>query len=112
MTHVSSAPLLLVESDKVSRAALAELLRRRHLVSEVESGAAALHHLSLGAMPCMILCVLRDGDDSGGFRIAQQADPLWSAVPTVMFSAQSQNLSDAFVDALLTLAGRHCETLQ
>ncbi len=112
MNHLSPAPVLLVESDSVSRLALGDILRRSHRVNEVETGAAAILHLGLGEMPCMILCVLRDGDDSASFRTAQQEDPQWRAVPTVMFSAGKQPMTDAFIDALLLLAGRHCETVQ
>ena len=111
MTHVDSSRLLLIESDAASRATLALILRRRHLVVEFGTSADALEHLALGEMPCLILCVLRDGDDSATFRSAQVADPEWLAVPTVMFSAHTE-LSDAFVDALFVLAGRHCVTVQ
>ena len=112
MTHTGASPLLLVESDASSRAALETILSRRHLVSAFDTGAAAMRFLALGDMPCLILCVLRDGDDSADFRAAQQNSPEWLSIPTVMFSAQNAALSSAFVDALLALAGRHCEVVQ
>ena len=112
MTHTQASPLLLVESDPSSRAALETILSRRHHVNAFDTGAAAMRFLALGDMPCLILCVPRDGDDSADFRAAQQNSPEWLSIPTVMFSAQNAALSSAFVDALLALAGRHCEVVQ
>ena len=105
-------PVLLIESDPAARAALATILRARHEVETVESGADAIAHLSKGELPCLILFVLRHGDDSGSFRTAQQAEPSWARIPIVLFSAQADSPSAAFIDTLFVLTGRHCETVQ
>ena len=53
--------------------------------------------------------VIRAGDDSGEFRSAQQAEPKWASIPTILFSGQAGAPSTALLDTLLTLVGRHCE---
>jgi hypothetical protein len=61
----------------------------------------------------LIRCVLlHDDDSSSSLRLAHQSDPTWHTVPIAMFSIQAGGLSEVFMDALLTLAGRHCEVLQ
>ena len=42
MTQTQASPLLLVESDPSSRAALETILSRRHLVNAFDTGAAAM----------------------------------------------------------------------
>jgi CheY-like chemotaxis protein len=109
MAPQSSEPVLLVESDLDARNAMASILRTRHAVTDVGTGAAALEWLAAGDLPCIIMFVLRAGDDSGEFRNAQQAEPKWASIPTILFSAQAGAPSTVLLDTLLTLVGRHCE---
>jgi CheY-like chemotaxis protein len=109
---IPKEPVLLVDSDAVARAAFSALLTGAHYaVTTVRSGAEALQHLALGNMPCLIMFVLRETDDSVSFRAAQQANPTWVAVPTVLFSAPTKPGPQALISALLTIVGRHCEQM-
>ena len=109
MTPTQSEPLLLVDSDEPGRSSMIDLLRNeRYAVTALGSGTLALEYLALGTMPCLIMFVLRDGDDSVSFRRAQQDNKTWSAVPTVLFTAEAGPVSAAVTHTMLTLVGRHC----
>jgi hypothetical protein len=78
-------------------------------VTAVATGAAALASLAGNERPCVVLFVLHPDDDSLAFHMAQQANAEWSAIPTLLFSAHPMLTTPAFLRAILTMVGRHCE---
>jgi hypothetical protein len=109
----------LIEPNAPSRRSLVEALEaRRYAVSGVSSGADGLGLLHGGFVPCLIIYILSDGDDSQGFLSARLAAPGFSKLPIVLYSGEEIReasiadgvLPDPLLGALLTLVGRHCPT--
>jgi CheY-like chemotaxis protein len=115
--------ILLVEDDPDLRGALAAVLEiSGYSVVEAEDGREALGQLRSGGPVCLILLDLFMPEMNGwAFREEQMKDPLLSAIPVLVMSADSLAAKRSVtpgvvatltkpveIDRLLELVGQHC----
>ena len=91
--------ILLVEDDVEVRAMTATVLREEgYAVEEAGDGSEALRLLRAAGPPCLILLdMLMPRKDGLQFRIEQLADPKYSTIPTIAYSADGGLESKAVV---------------
>jgi CheY-like chemotaxis protein len=115
-------PILIVDDDEDTRAALATLLEQSGFtVVRACDGVEALEHLRSGLQPCLILLDLfMPRKDGWEFRAEQVADPLLSGIPTIAYSAD-ESIEDravalglpffkkpAVLDRIVNIVRRYC----
>jgi CheY-like chemotaxis protein len=88
-TSGSIAPILVVEDDASTRAALCDFLKLEgYHVAGVRDGIEALDYVHHHAMPCLIILdLMMPRMDGWRFRAEQKKDPALAKCPVVVVSA-------------------------
>ena len=99
MTKRPEKPVLLIDDNPDVRESMAALLEvDGYAVVAATDGEDALDYLRNGLEPCVILLdMLMPGKDGLQFRAEQLADPQFSTIPTIAYSADGGLESKAVV---------------
>jgi CheY-like chemotaxis protein len=94
----SRAPILVVEDDASTRAALCDILKLEgYKVAGVRDGIEALDYVHHNALPCLIILdLMMPRMDGWRFRAEQKKDPALAKCPVVVVSA---SIRERFIDA-------------
>lgn len=94
---MDSHTVFIVDDDADIRESVAEALEDEgYNVKMAANGKEALDLLAVEPSPCLILLdLMMPVMDGQQFRLAQQSDPAWAAIPVVLVSAGNQGKETA-----------------